>query len=286
METARTADLMLGDKLYQQRARAALPLLVRQAFARVPIFYSNLALELAMPNPRNLNYVLGSVGQTLNALSKQWGIEIPPIQCLVVNMDTGLPGEGIGLFIKDTANFRTLPKHRQRLLVNAELQRVFTFERWPEVLSHFGIHPVLPDFEKVTQAAASFRGGGESEQHRRLKEYVAANPRIVDLPSRCAGLLEYPIPSGDSVDVLFLNGDERIAVEVKSRLSPESDVVRGIFQCIKYRAVLEAHDVSLGHPPNARAVLVLEGALPSSLIPLKNMLAVEVIDDVTPTSAG
>ncbi len=72
METAKIAAPLIGDKLYQQRARKALPILVRQASVRKSIFYSDLADELKMPNARNLNYVLGSIGQALNNLSEKW----------------------------------------------------------------------------------------------------------------------------------------------------------------------------------------------------------------------
>ncbi len=65
METGEVAKFIEGKKLYQERARKALPLLVRQALANQPILYSDLAQELDMPNPRNLNYVLGSIGYTL-----------------------------------------------------------------------------------------------------------------------------------------------------------------------------------------------------------------------------
>ena len=80
--TAEIAAPLGGDKLYQERARAALPLLVRQAIAAKPIFYSALADELAMPNPRNLNYVLGCIGQAMVRLSKQWKTKVPPISLL------------------------------------------------------------------------------------------------------------------------------------------------------------------------------------------------------------
>lgn len=55
METAQKAQPIWGSKLYQQRAQKALPILVRQAKARQSIYYSQLAQELGMPNPRNLN---------------------------------------------------------------------------------------------------------------------------------------------------------------------------------------------------------------------------------------
>src|SRR5262249_3228678 len=101
METAMIAKPFAGDKLYQERARAALPLLVRQAIAGSAIRYGELAAELGMPNPRNLNYVLGSIGQTIKALSKHWRLDVPPIQCIVINKKTGLPGEGVGWFVSD-----------------------------------------------------------------------------------------------------------------------------------------------------------------------------------------
>jgi hypothetical protein len=73
------APYLSGNELYQKRARAALPLLVRQATQSATIFYSDLAAELGMPNERNLNYVLGYVGDSVEALSKDWKEDIPPI---------------------------------------------------------------------------------------------------------------------------------------------------------------------------------------------------------------
>ena len=117
MSTAKIVEPMSGDKLYQVRARAALPLLVRQAEAGIPIFYSNLAEELGIPNPRNLNFVLGSIGQTMERLSKAWNIKVPLIQCLVVNKTTGLPGEGIGWFLVKKEDYAKLPLRQQRAIV-------------------------------------------------------------------------------------------------------------------------------------------------------------------------
>ena len=53
------------------------------------ITYSDLADELGMPNPRNLNYVLGLIGNELYNLSKEWNEEVPPIQSIVVNKKGG-----------------------------------------------------------------------------------------------------------------------------------------------------------------------------------------------------
>ncbi len=277
-EATEAVGLLSGDKLYQERARRALPLLVRQAVARAPVHYSALAKELGMPNPRNLNYVLGYIGEALEGLSGGWGERIPAIQCLVISKKTGLPGEGVWWFLTGEEDFKKLPHAVQRELVWQELYRVFEYTKWSVVLETLGLSV---DYGDLLDRAQGFRGGGEGEQHRRLKEYVAAHPAVLRLPADAGeGTVEYPLPSGDFLDVLFMVGDDWSAAEVKSTSSGASDIVRGMFQCVKYRAVMEAYQATQNLPLSARAVLVLEGALPTELILMGNILGVEVVEGV------
>lgn len=283
MITATVSEPISGDKAYQVKARAALPLLVRQAAAGAPVFYSDLAEELGMPNPRNLNYVLGSIGQSLERLSRAWKSKVPPIQCLVVNKSTGLPGEGIGWFLVKREDFATLPLRQRRAIVEAELQHVFSYPRWQEVLEALALKPTSSDFSSVVSKATGGFGGGESDDHKALKAYVAQNPKVIGLGANTPiGITEWPLPSGDSLDVSFNGKKVWIAAEVKSFKSAEGDIVRGLFQCVKYRAVMEAVLLSESRPQNARALLILESMLPQSLIPLRNMLGVEVIEGISP----
>ena len=283
MSTATISEPISGDKAYQVRARAALPLLVRQAQAGTPVFYSNLAEELEMPNPRNLNDVLGSIGKSLERLSKAWKAKVPPIQCLVVNKKTGLPGAGIGLFLVKKEDFAALPLRQKRAIVEQTLQDVFVYPRWEEVLKALALKPTASDFSPIVKKATGSFGGGESENHKALKEYVARNPKSIGINSNTqTGITEYPLPSGDSLDVSFKGKDVWVAAEVKSAISAEADIVRGLFQCVKYRAVMEAVLLTEKRPKNARALLVLELAFPYHLIPLRNILGVEVIESITP----
>lgn len=283
MSTATISEPISGDKAYQVRARAALPLLVRQAVAGAPILYSDLAEELGMPNPRNLNYVLGSIGQSLERLSKVWKTKVPPIQCLVVNKNTGLPGEGIGWFLVKKEDFETLPLRQKRAIVEAELQHVFSYPKWQEVLEALALEPTTSDFTPFVNKAKGGFGGGERDEHKALKEYVAQNPRVIGLGTNTPiGTTEYLLPSGDSLDVSFNGKKVWVAAEVKSSISAEADIVRGLFQCVKYRAVMEAVLLTEAEPQNARALLVLESKLPQPLIPLRNMLGIEVVEGVSP----
>lgn len=279
-ETAIIAKNMFGDELYQQRARQALPLLVRQAHSHQKIVYQDLGNELGMPNARNLNYVLGSVGTTLSGLSQKWDEPIPLIQCLVVNKDTGLPGHGIDELLLPGQSTHTLTRKQREAIVNGALAQVFAFPKWHAVLKELGLKPHSSTAEENIEAARHF-GGGESDEHLRLKEAIAQNPTLVDLPaSLSTGHTEFPLPSGDSLDVLFQSSTSWIAVEVKSSKSNAADITRGLFQCVKYLAVLEAWRGFAGESADVRVILALEGTLPNTLTGLRNALGVELVENV------
>lgn len=267
----------MGDQLFQQRARLAFPLLVRQAELQRPIVYGDLAEELGMPNPRNLNYVLGSIGNTLEGLAKSWRVTVPPLQALVINRQTGLPGEGISWFFR-ADKFDELPTDKKRAVIDGAHSAIYAFPRWKEILDLLSLEYPTPNVVDDLHAAARF-GGGEGEAHRAFKERVASRPDLFGLPKGTpTGQIELSLPSGDRLDVSFEREGLWIAAEVKTAQAPEADLVRGLFQCVKYRAVLKAVERVSGGVRDVRAVLVLEGRLPGRLIQLRNMLGVRVYE--------
>lgn len=236
-----------------------------------------------MPNPRNLNYVLGSIGQAMVRLSKQWKTKVPPIQCLVANKATGLPGEGIGWFLITKEDFGKLPLRRRREIVRAEMQHIYAYPHWDDVLAELGLEPAATDFTHEVAKASQGFGGGESPEHKRLKEFVARNPTAIGLSKTMPlGETECRLPSGDCLDVSFRSRKSWVAVEVKSRISDDADLVRGVFQCVKYQAILDAVLLSESKAIDARTVLVLEDKLPEPLQPLCNLLGIDVVDEIRP----
>ncbi len=285
METAKIASGLNGDKLYQIRARKALPILVRQAKAGQKIYYADLANEIDIPNPRNLNYILGAIGTTLKELSKKWEEIIPQIQCIVVNQATELPGEGIGGFISDTKEFAKLNSKQKKMLVDGVLAKTYGYNKWDTVLKTLELQPVpiLEEVKKKVKRAASEsgKGGGEGKLHKELKLYIKNNPEIIGIKSK--GLIsntEESLPSGDSVDVFFKNNNNWIGVEVKSNISDEIDILRGLYQCVKYRAVMESYLSVLNQERDVRVILALGGEFPKSLVPVKNTLGIEVVEKI------
>lgn len=94
-----------------------------------------------MPNPRNLNRVLGSIGTSLLILGQLWKQTIPPIQAVVTNKASGLPGRGFIQFLDDPGAFRRAPSARQRAILRRVTDGVYSYERWREVLAHFSAQP-------------------------------------------------------------------------------------------------------------------------------------------------
>jgi hypothetical protein len=78
----------------------------------------------------------------------------------------------------------------------------------------------------------------------------------------------------------FKYDGEWVGAEVKSINSAESDILRGIFQCIKYRALLEAEQKFKRQTVSYRMLLVLGGKLPDILRDLVELFEVDVRENV------
>ena len=128
------------------------------------------------------------------------------------------------------------------------------------------------------------KSGGEGEEHRQLKQYVKDNPSCLPTKIQQGELIsktEKELPSGDSMDVSFENEDCWIGVEVKSRISDEDDIRRGLYQCVKYQAVMEGYLAVQRVRKNVKVFLVLGCPFPESLLPVKQILGVKVIENIS-----
>ena len=240
-----------GSDWARENAKKALPILVNFAENRRPTTYTELAKILfgdekfAFP----LMSVLGRLGKSLELLSqkerKKLG-KIPPIQLIVCNRKTGRPGNLSLSFLevrKSVAD--TMSKSTLDLLVRGAHQKVFDYTRWQEVLSMLNLQPstlnlptsaeVLPEIGEIEQ-----HHRGEGEEHERLKLFLAENPEKIGIQWKGKGDIEKLLLSGDRLDVSFRSHTQWIAVEVKGKNSPEADLIRGTFQCVKYKFIMVA----------------------------------------------
>ncbi|SDW85859.1 hypothetical protein [Lysobacter enzymogenes] len=252
----------------------ALPILIKRAQQGEPLSYSDLAQELhdtyghaIKPRKDLYGAVAGGVAQAIQWLSDQWGEAIPPLHVLVVNKHTKHPGDGA--FTISPAYFSGKvwsTEGERRAHLQEAMEDVLTYPDWDRVARALGATLLIPSAgargeqgaDKIIPLPSLDRGGGpESEEHKALKKWVAAHPEeLVDFGVFPVGGNEELLSSGDRLDVHFDNGMQRLAVEVKTSKCSESELQRGVYQIVKYRAILRAEQKAVLHVPNGEAVLV------------------------------
>ncbi|WP_146259506.1 hypothetical protein [Palleronia aestuarii] len=142
------------------------------------------------------------------------------------------------------------------------ISEVYAFKGWNEVIQNVFGSIAVPD--RVTPVEQDEIGGGEGKSHRELRLWAMANPGAID--RHCADYgasTEVILLSGDRVDVILQGPEETVCVEVKSHISNFADLERGLYQCIKYRAVAAATDARKTAP--VRAILITQTELPGHL---------------------
>lgn len=235
-----------------EQAKASLQHLIAHVLAHHDgliegITYQDLAKRIGRLNKygeghaHGMGKVLAGVGRLLDGLQDEWGEPVPYIHSLVVQKtgsERGLPSYGVEGFWPGFSNLSIAEKLNR---VRAEHQNVVAFGScWNQALKALDLPSIVP--EVAAPGGNPYGKGGESDAHKALKNYVRDHPEIVGANKGWLTFPEYSLPSLDQIDVMFRSPSECIAVEVKSRTSdrfPE-DYERGIYQTVKYAALLES----------------------------------------------
>lgn len=207
----------------------------------------------------------------------------PLINVLVVNQGDGQPSEGAGGYMarrfgikklaekKAKENYpdlwkRTFDRAAAEVYLYSEAQWRALFERV------FKAPPSASEIEKdrkkrkegaeedgLQYNARRHGKGGEGPFHKALREWVTDYPGLLSKSFAEARTdTEVDLLSGDRVDSVYYCNDRTIVLEVKSRISNIIDLRRGVFQCVKYRAVKMAMDVRDSAPVEAYLVTEID----------------------------
>ncbi len=250
--------------------------------------YGEVAIRVGYPEPYTGNLFGKNIGATLGVMGHLFdsiiirGETVPMIQTLVVSKSAKLPSEGLKEFKPTYPNLST---EKKRDFAKNEYQKIDHFgDSWVLLAEQLGIEMdgSLANTSVTVGGRRNTYGSEGSPEHRTLRNYIANNPEAIGLPHGVDGITEYPLKSGDSIDVVFEYEDRVAAVEVKSLRSGDDDIERGLYQCIKYAAVLEAEEITSS---SARAIdcsLVLEGDLPKTRVKDQTSLGVTVYSNISP----
>lgn len=233
---------------------------------------------------------IGFVAGTLMARIQEIVPDAPLINVLVVNQSDRVPSKGAGSFMAKRFNKPKLADDEAK----TKYPRLWeeTFRRAAAEVYAFGADDWARLYERVfgsplqqndikqlrddlkqgaeqdgVPTGRKYGAGGEGEYHKNLRMWIKANPGAVHKSFIGAEAeTEFDLPSGDRVDVVYKCADRTVLLEVKSRISNEFDLKRGVYQCIKYRAVRAAMDVR--EDPTIDTYLVTELGLPGEIAAL------------------
>jgi hypothetical protein len=229
------------------------------------------------------SHPLERIGQALEALAREWRTAIPPLTALVVTKDDRrLPGEGadgfINHYLRASGSALLAPATRGEQ-IEAVHQAIWAYPDWDKVGRALQVLPQEMDSDPAAPATSHPAATGEeSPAHQRLKRWAASHPgAFAALGQYRRGWVEYPLASGDRLDVFLASDQACLAIEVKTSQAPEEELKRGLYQCVKYRATLEAMYRVRQQEMTVQAVLFTPQTLPPELRRMAAMLDVPVL---------
>jgi hypothetical protein len=167
---------------------------------------------------------------------------LPLLNAIVVKQATGLPGSS---WLPEGTSTLSPKEYKEKY----ELYRdqVFACDQWDALLERLGLAPVRSTEDELDQEARLYddyvrrtNTSGEGEPHRLLKEYVAQHPETIELPPTAPFATEYTFISGDRCDVVFDLGEEDGVAVVEIKNGDRGELVKGIYQAVKYWALMVA----------------------------------------------
>ena len=231
-------DTVVSTPRSRELVRLIIPILIRWAKSgKTDSTYGDLIHAIGMERYMGIGRQLGNVQNVIDALQSMSEVRIPTLNSLVKNGITKLPSDGFD-FVSN--KYSSLDLVGKKVFVDGLDSNAVKYKRWDWVLDQLGLEPAKIITEEELQSKIKKMGGhgGEGEDHKNLKYYIFEHPESLGIKDVVEKAVEFKLPSGDQLDVYFVrkNGD-RVAVEVKPASSPDEDMMRGMFQCVKYKAV-------------------------------------------------
>ena len=252
-----------------------------------PHTYGELSKEVGHRTDQ-IGSVLGLIDDIFKELRKLKRFkELPTLNCLVVNKTTMLPSNG---FSYVSHNYESLSDEEKSQEMESKNRDAYNYKKWNEILKILELKPYMPkdnsSDENTIRKGKYTHHSSEGKKHKALKEYIYNHPEVIGLKNVSLRSMEYTLLSGDRLDVYFqLKDGTQVAVEIKSEISDNADILRGIYQCVKYEAVLKAercvHCAKGNHYP-VKEILVLEGQMPMEKASVASLLNVSYKDNIKP----
>ncbi|MDH5413422.1 MAG: hypothetical protein OEW87_04735 [Flavobacteriaceae bacterium] len=228
----------------------------------------------------HMGYVAGTLMDSILEIDPK-----APLINVLITRPTGIPGVGAGGYLAKRykspklLKWDKVPLSKKKEIIERERKKVFKYKKWEEIYKElFGGSSVKLRTETGTEydfsTSSNYGGAAESDEHKKLKEWVSLNPHKIGVSKTFGvGITESRLLSGDEVDVVFSDGNSFKVIEVKSCRSNNEDFKRGVYQCVKYREVKKAE-----HAPydiDVQSILVTERELNPELQERAKLLGIK-----------
>ena len=229
---------VIHTKRSQELVGQIIPILVGWAkYGLTNKTYGDLIHALGYTRYSGIGDQLGNVETVMRELRKMTGEDVPTLNALVKTPKDGIPSGGFDFVYP---NYNGLTLSEKLVFVAGINEKALNYQKWDWVLDQLGLQPSKIITEQELEVISVHGGRGEGKEHKAIKEFVYKHPESLGITGVIRKETEHPLPSGDRLDVYFETSDSRYAIEVKPSTSPDDDITRGIFQCVKYKAILEA----------------------------------------------
>ena len=287
-----------NENLRQRAAPVLAQWLIREARRGSSITYGQAARRLEGEIGFNNIFPLSRMGIPAGHLMDRI-LEVSPdcplLNVLLVRQEGRVPSDGAGGYMAayleqpELGEPGYLDDHpaEWRAASEAVAADVYAFAEWDQVYEQAFGHPLPPAADPEGQDGDGIAHGrhGEGPNHEELRLWVLNNPGAINPAyENFRAETEVVLDSADRVDVVFFGPNGTVALEVKSSDSNETDLRRGVFQCIKYRAVMEAMDIRSEF--TVAAILVTQEDLPGDLAALARLNGVRHIRTLGPRQAA
>ena len=263
--------------------RQAIPILIRWAKQGLTTkTYDDLIKELGYNSSYSgIGKQLGYIDDVFKRLGELTNETIPTLNALVKSKTTHLPSIGFNYVY---ATYKRMSNDEKHIFVAGLNNKAIKYEHWDWVLSSLNLTPSVIDTrdnEEAIRSGKFYGTGGEGENHKKIKEFIYKHPDSIGITNIKASKMEHILLSGDRLDVFFaLSDGSSIAVEVKPSKSPDEDILRGLFQCVKYNVMMDAEDMIHAKKNNNMAILVIGGSLSTENQKVRDTLGIKVIENV------
>lgn len=206
---------------------------------------------------------------------------VPDLTAIVSQKGKTSTGHG---FFANHPEMEGKSKAERAELLQSERVRALSWRHWAEFSAFLDITPLpvlAPPREDLIAFDHASRGpGGKSPEHQTMQDRILANPICVGvnlkgeiLRDECE--CEYLFWSQDRLDVVIKTTKEWVGFEVKPLSASENELRKGIYQVVKYAALMRADLLDRGKVKSSRCVLVIQGYLTTTLTDLARTLGVQ-----------